>query len=193
MLEALKVARNAGLMISVDLNYRKKLWSREKARSVMIPLMKYVDICIGNEEDANAFFSIQAKATDMKSGVLDRNQYISVAEELMKRFGLQKTAITLRESLSASDNHWSACLYNGKEFLLSHTYDIHLVDRVGGGDSFSSGLIYGLLSGMSDREALEFGVAASCLKQTIPGDFNLVGVDEVFQLMGGETSGRVER
>jgi 2-dehydro-3-deoxygluconokinase len=193
VLEALKAARKAGTTISVDLNYRKKLWSPEKAGRIMTELMKHVDVCIGNEEDAEMFFNIKAGSTDVDKGHIDVDAYRNVAEQLMDQFGLQKMAITLRESISASDNVWSACLYNGKEFLKSRKYPIHIVDRVGGGDSFSSGLIYALISGKSDAEALEFGTAASCLKQTIHGDFNLVTVAEVEQLTSGKTGGRVQR
>ena len=192
-LEALQAAQLAGVTVSVDLNYRKKLWSKEKAREVMTKLMAYVDIAIGNEEDAECFFGIKAKSSDVKSGKLDVEGYRHVAEQMATQFGLRKTAITLRESISASDNLWSACVYNGKEFFHSRKYQIHIVDRVGGGDAFSSGFIYSILSGKTDREALEFGVAASCLKQTIPGDFNSVIVQEVERLMAGDTTGRVQR
>jgi len=191
--EALRAAKAAGITVSVDLNYRKKLWSKEKAQKVMTGLMAYVDVVIGNEEDAECVFGIKAGASNIEAGELDVEGYKSVAEQMVKKFGFDKVAITLRESISASDNIWSACLYNGKEFLLSKKYKIHLIDRVGGGDSFSSGLIYGLLAGKSDKDALEFGVAASCLKQTIHGDLNLVSVQEVELLSGGDSSGRVQR
>lgn len=193
MKEALAAARRQQATVSVDLNYRKKLWSKEKARQVMSGLMEHVDIAIGNEEDAECVFGIKAGSSDITSGELDIEAYKSVAQQMIDRFDLKKAAITLRESISASDNNWSACLHNGSEFLLSKKYKIHIVDRVGGGDSFASGLIYGLASGKSDRDALEFGVAASCLKQTIPGDYNLVSVQEVELLSGGDQSGRVQR
>lgn len=192
-MEALKAAKDAGVAVSVDLNYRKKLWSKEKAQSVMPDLMKHVDVCIGNEEDAESMFGIKAGSTDVDSGQLDLEGYKNVMERMVQRFSFRKVAITLRESISASDNVWSACLYNGKEFIQSKKYHIHIVDRVGGGDSFSSGFIYGLIAGKSDREALEFGAAASCLKQTIHGDFNLVTLEEVERLAGGKASGRVQR
>ena len=192
-LEALRAAKKANVTVSVDLNYRKKLWSKEKAQSVITSLMDYVDIAIGNEEDAESFFGIKSKSTDVTSGKLNVKGYKDVTKQLKDHFNLQKVAITLRESLSASINKWSGCLYNGKEFLLSKKYEIHLVDRVGGGDSFCSGLIYALLSGKIDSDALEFAVAASCLKQTILGDFNLVNVSEVELLSGGDISGRVQR
>ncbi len=192
-LESLKAARECGVIVSVDLNYRKKLWSTEKAGSVMTELMEYVDLCIGNEEDADSFFGITAGSADLDKGEIEEESYRDVARQLVERFNLQKAAITLRKSISASDNEWSACLYNGKEFMLSSKYPIHIIDRVGGGDSFSSGLIYALLAGKSDMDALEFGVAASCLKQTIHGDFNLVSVSEVEHLASGKTGGRVQR
>ena len=193
LLEALSAAKEAEVKVSVDLNYRKKLWDKARAGSVMNELMHYVDVCIGNEEDAECFFGIKAKSTDLDTGIIAEDEYKYVAEELLNRFGLSLVAITLRKSISASENEWSACLYNGNEFKISRNYRIQIVDRVGGGDSFASGLIYGLLSGMADGEALEFGTAASCLKQTIPGDFNLVSVSEVEALMAGATSGRVQR
>ncbi len=192
-LEALRAARRSGLTVSVDLNYRSKLWSPAQAREVMEPLMQYVDICIGSEEDADKMFGMEAGASDVEKGKLDIASYEAVARKLVEQFGLKKAALTLRESISASDNDWSACLWNGDEFLLSRKYSIHIVDRMGSGDSFSSGLIYGLISGMSDCEALEFGAAASCLKQTIRGDYNLVSIDEVKKLAGGSASGRVQR
>lgn len=192
-LEALKEAKKAGILVSCDLNFRKKLWSSEKANKVMSGLMEYVDIAIGNEEDAEKVFGIKADNTDITSGELDDSGYKQVAKKLVERFGFSKVAITLRESYSASDNGWSALLYDGKDFYKSKKYDIHIVDRVGGGDSFSGGLLYGLLSGMDNQTALEFAVAASCLKHTIPGDFNMVSEDEVKNLMEGDGSGRVQR
>lgn len=191
--EAAKAAKRHGAVVSVDLNFRKKLWDREKAQAVMTPLMEHVDIAIGNEEDAECVFGIKAGKSNVEAGELDHEAYRAVAGEMASRFGLQKVAITLRESISASDNIWSACLCNGSECLFSRKYKIHIVDRVGGGDSFASGLICALLNGKSDKEALEFGVAASCLKQTIPGDYNLVSVKEVEALAGGDQSGRVQR
>ncbi len=191
--EALKAAKKSGITISVDLNYRRKLWSKEKACSVMTGLMEYVDICIGNEEDAECVFRIKAGSTDVNSGQLDEAGYEEAARQLIDRFGFSKVAIVLRESINASDNAWSACLHNGNEFLRSKKYRIHIVDRVGSGDAFSSGFIYGLLSGKSDSEALEFSVAASCLKHTIHGDFNLVTVQEVESLISGSASGRIQR
>ncbi len=192
-LEALKVAKKKGVKVSADLNYRKKLWSPEKANQVMSKLMEYVDVSIGNEEDAEKVFGIKAAASDVTTGQLNEEGYREVAKQLADRFGLEKVAITLRESLSASDNNWSALLYDGQNFYRSRTYKIHIVDRVGGGDSFAGGLIYSLLNGKSSAEALEFAVAASCLKHSIFGDFNLVSVAEVETLAQGDASGRVQR
>lgn len=192
-LEAAKTAKEMGLTVSTDLNYRKNLWSREKAGEVMAGLMPYVDVCIANEEDAGDVFGIHAEATDITGGKLSREGYISVARKLTERFGFSKVAITLRESISASDNNWAAMLYSGGEAVFSKKYPVHIVDRVGGGDSFGAGLIYAVQSGMSDRDALEFAVAASCLKHTIEGDYNQVSVDEVKKLAGGDGSGRVQR
>lgn len=192
-LEALKAAKKAGVLVSCDLNFRKKLWTPEKANKIMSKLMEYVDIAIGNEEDAEKVFGIKADNSDITSGELDDSSYREVAKKLLERFNLQKVAITLRESYSASDNGWSALLYDGEKYYKSKKYEIRIVDRVGGGDSFCGGLLYGLLTGMTNQEALEFAVAASCLKHTIPGDFNLVSKEEVINLMSGDGSGRVQR
>ncbi|MFZ5968567.1 MAG: PfkB family carbohydrate kinase [Bacillota bacterium] len=192
-LEAVKAAKEAGVTVSVDLNYRKKLWSTEKAGKVMGEIVKYCDVVIANEEDAEKVFGIKADETDITSGHLSDEGYKKVAQELVDRFDLQYVAITLRESFSASDNGWSAMLYDGKEFYKSKRYEIRIVDRVGGGDSFGGGLIYGLSSGMSNQDALEFAVAASCLKHTIEGDFNHASKEEVETLMNGDASGRVQR
>ncbi len=189
---ACEQAKKRGVSVSCDLNYRKKLWSREKAKSVMSELMQYVDVCIANEEDAKDVFGIEAEKTDITGGKLHKDGYKSVALQLAKQFGFKKVAITLRTSISASENNWAAMLYNG-EYLFSKEYNIKIVDRVGGGDSFGGGLIYGLLSGMDDGAALEFAVAASCLKHSIEGDYNLVSVDEVKKLAEGDGSGRVQR
>lgn len=191
--EACIKAKEHGLKVSCDLNFRKKLWSKEKASQVMGDLMQYVDVCIANEEDAGDVFNIKAPKTDITKGELDQEGYKYVAKELVNRFGFSHVAITLRESLSASDNNWSAMLYDGKEYHFSKKYALRIVDRVGGGDSFGAGLIYGLVTGMSDSDALEFAVAASALKHTIHGDMNQVSVAEVKTLMGGDASGRVQR
>ena len=186
-------AKKAGAKISCDLNYRKKLWSSTEAKTVMSELMKYVDVCIANEEDAEKVFGIKAINNSIISGELNRQGYESVAKELAETFDFEKVAITLRESISASDNYWSAMIYDGKECYFSKKYHIHIVDRVGGGDSFGGGLIYGLLNKTDVQEALEFAVAASCLKHTVEGDFNEVTLEEVEALAEGDGSGRVQR
>ena len=192
-LEACKAAKKHGVTVSCDLNYRKNLWSREKAGQVMGGLMEYVDVCISNEEDASDVFGIKASNTDITSGKLNHDGYKEVAKKLADRFGFQKVAITLRGSISANDNNWAGMLYDGNDYYFSKNYLIHIVDRVGGGDSFGGGLIYSLLSGFAPQDAIEFAVAASCLKHTIEGDFNQVSVDEVQKLAKGDGSGRVQR
>lgn len=191
--EALKAAKKHNVTVSVDLNYRKNLWTPEKAQEVMTRLMKYVDVCIGNEEDAELTLGFKPGKTDVTSGELELEGYKSIFEQMMKQFDFKYVVSSLRESYSASDNGWSACIYDGKEFYRSRKYDIRIVDRVGGGDSFASGLIYGLLEGKDYKEALEFGVAASALKHTIHGDFNMTTISEVEKLLGGDASGRVQR
>ncbi|MDR1955242.1 MAG: sugar kinase [Treponema sp.] len=191
--EALTLARAKGLTISWDLNYRKNLWSREKAGAVLGKLMPLVDLCIANEEDAADVFGIHAKNTSVSSGRISAEGYQEVAKTLKDRFGFKQVAITLRESLSANDNHWAAMLYDGEEYFLSRKYAIHIVDRVGGGDSFGAGLIYGSLMDFPPQETLEFAVAASGLKHSIEGDFNHVTVEEALKLAGGDGSGRVQR
>jgi len=192
-LDALKAAKEAGVTISVDLNYRKKLWSTEKAGRVMTELVKYCDLIIANEEDAEKVFGIKAAESEITEGKLSDDGYKMVAKELYDRFNPKYVAITLRESYSASDNGWSGMLFDGRNYYKSKKYDIHIVDRVGGGDSFGGGLIYGLASGMDNQSALEFAVAASCLKHTVEGDFNAMSVEEVITLMKGDASGRVQR
>ncbi|MEF9880426.1 MAG: PfkB family carbohydrate kinase, partial [Clostridia bacterium] len=188
-----EVCNKNHVTVSCDLNYRGKLWTREKAEDVMKTLVPYVDVMIANEEDAKDVFGIAAENTDILNGKLNREAYVSVAEQLNKRFGCKNVAITLRGSISASDNNWAGMLYaNGKAYF-SKNYSVHLVDRVGGGDSFGGGLIHALLTGMKPQDAIEFAVAASCLKQTIEHDFNLVTEQEVLSLMGGNSSGRVQR
>ena len=190
---ACEEAKKQGLKVSCDLNYRKKLWSKEEAGKTMRQLMQYVDVVIANEEDAADVFGITADNCDIISGRIDKAGYMAVAEQLLSRFGLDKVAITLRQSISASDNKWSALLYDGKEFYQSREYDIHIVDRVGGGDSFGAGLIYSQLCGYNGQDSIEFAVAASCLKHSIEGDFNQVTADEVWKLAKGDGSGRVSR
>nr|WP_155894499.1 sugar kinase [Desulfotomaculum nigrificans] len=192
-LEACKAAKRLGLTVSCDLNFRKNLWTSEKAGQVMGGLMEYVDVCIANEEDAEKVFGIKAADTDIISGKLNHEGYKDVAKQLKERFNFSKVAITLRGSISASDNKWAAMLYDGNDFYFSREYLVHIVDRVGGGDSFGAGLIYGLLNNYSSKDALEFAVAASCLKHSIEGDVNLVTVSEVKALAAGDGSGRVQR
>ena len=192
-LEACKAAKAHGVTVSCDLNYRKNLWTRQQARDVMTRLVPYVDLCISNEEDAKDVFGIEAENTDISGGKLNHKGYESVAKQLQDRFGFEKVAITLRSSISANDNHWAAMLYNGQDYFFSKSYPVHIVDRVGGGDSFGAGLIYGLLTGKSDSESLEFAVAASCLKHSIEGDYNMVSVSEVEKLATGDGTGRVQR
>ena len=194
-LDACKAAKARGVKISCDLNYRGKLWTREQARKAMTELCRYVDVCISNEEDAKDVFGIEAEATDIYGGSLNHQGYKSVAKQLADRFGFQMVAITLRESHSAFDNGWSAMLYNvaKDEYCFSKKYDLHIVDRVGGGDSFGGGLIYSLLSGKDTQAAVEFAVAASALKHSIEGDYNMVTAPEVEKLAGGDGSGRIQR
>ena len=192
-LEACKKAKEHGVKISCDLNYRNKLWSKAKAKEVMSELAKYIDVCIANEEDANDVFGIHAANTDVTKGEVNREGYKEVAKELMDTFGFEKVAITLRESISANRNLWSAMLYDGDDFYFSKKYDLNIVDRVGGGDSFGGGLIHALLEEKDPQSAIEFAVAASALKHSIEGDYNLVSVDEVEKLAGGDGSGRVQR
>ena len=199
-LRAVQEARGRGVTVSCDYNYRSKLWRYGKtAPEVMRELMRHVDVGIANEEDCQRSLGISVAEGDWESAVtsgqLDTARYEALCRKVFETFpGLKYQAITLRESHSASHNGWSACLYNGEDFFLSTRYDItHIVDRVGGGDSFAAGLIYGLATGMPDEEALNYAVAASALKHAIPGDVNLSTQDEVKRLMGGETSGRVQR
>ncbi|MCR4749773.1 MAG: sugar kinase [Lachnospiraceae bacterium] len=194
--EALTAAKKAGVTVSVDLNFRKKLWSSEKAKKVMTDLMQYVDICIGNEEDAEKVLGFKASATDVTKGELNLAGYEEVFNAMADTFGFKYIISSLRQSYSASNNGWSACIMDGKtrEFYHSKTYSITpIVDRVGGGDSFAAGVICGLLDEKNMKEGLEFGVAASALKHTIPGDFNYVTRSEVENLVGGDGSGRVQR
>ncbi len=193
--EACKAAKSRGIKISCDLNYRGKLWTREQARAAMTELCRYVDVCISNEEDAKDVFGIEAEATDIYAGELNHEGYKSVAKQLADKFDFEMVAITLRESRSAFDNGWSAMLYNVKEdnYCFSKKYELHIVDRVGGGDSFGGGLIYSILNGKTTQEAVEFAVAASALKHSIGGDYNMVTVAEVEKLAGGDASGRIQR
>ena len=191
--EACKAAKAHGVKISCDLNYRGKLWTREQAREAMAELCQYVDVCISNEEDAKDVFGIEAENTDIYGGKLNKEGYKSVAKQLADRFGFEKVAITLRTSLSASDNDWAGMLYDGESYCFSKEYHLHIVDRVGGGDSFGGGLIYALLNGKDSQSAIEFAVSASALKHSVEGDFNRVTLAEVEKLAGGDGSGRVQR
>ncbi len=190
---ACKAAKEAGATISCDLNYRNKLWSKERAREVMSEICKYVDVCIANEEDAADVFGIHAADTDLITGKVNHDGYKDVAKQLAERFNFSKVAITLRESISASDNNWSAMLYDGTDFFFSKKYQMRIVDRVGGGDSFGGGLICATLNGLDSQSIVEFAVAASCLKHSVEGDANMVSYDEVMKLAGGDASGRVQR
>lgn len=192
-LDAVKAAKAHGVTVSCDLNYRNKLWSKEKAGKVMSELCKYVDVCIANEEDASDVFGIKASDTDVTTGKVNHEGYKDVAKQLADRFGFKKVAITLRGSISANDNNWAAMLFDGKDYYFSKNYLIHIVDRVGGGDSFGAGLIYSCIKDFAPQETIEFAVAASCLKHSVEGDFNMVSVDEVLKLAGGDGSGRVQR
>ena len=190
---ALKAARAKGITTSIDLNYRKKLWSKEKAREVMSRLCQYVDVCIGNEEDADTTLGFKAKDTDVTKGELNLEGYKDVFRQMKEKFGFKYIASSLRESHSASDNGWSALVYDGTEFYHTRKYEVRIIDRVGSGDSFASGFIYGLVTGQSLKDAAEFGVAASAIKHTIPGDLNHATLKEVQELMKGDGSGRVQR
>lgn len=190
---ACEAAKRHGVTVSVDLNFRKKLWTSEKAQQVMRPLMQYVDVCIGNEEDAQLCLGFKPDA-DVEGGNTDANGYKGIFEQMRREFGFKYVVSTLRESLSASHNGWKAMIFDGNEFYVSKRYDIlPIIDRVGGGDSFSGGLIHGLLTKQSMGEALEFAVAASALKHTINGDFNMVSAEEVEALAGGNANGRIQR
>lgn len=192
-LDACRAARKRNITVSCDLNYRSKLWSREQARTVMEQLCPYVDVCIANEEDAYDVFGIDS-GRDVKGGEeASEEAYEQVARQLQQRFGFRLTAMTLRTSISASDNRWSGLLYDGRQFYHAPTYTIHIVDRIGSGDAFGAGLIYSCLTGSSPQQAVEFAAAASCLNHSLEGDFNLVSVNEVRALMSGDKSGRIKR
>ncbi|MDP4172557.1 MAG: sugar kinase [Bacteroidota bacterium] len=196
LLSAVKTAKKKGLVVSCDLNFRKKMWTEHKAQSTMIPLMEYVDVCIANEEDAEKSLGMKPEKSSIEDARLDELGYFELMSEMKRRFSFSTVAITLRESYSASRNGWSAVMLDEKDCLKaqrSKRYEIQIVDRVGGGDSFAGGLIYGLMKMENTKDALEFAVAASCLKQTIPGDFNHFSIDEVEKLAKGYSSGRVER
>jgi 2-dehydro-3-deoxygluconokinase len=188
-----KAAKSAGLTVSCDLNFRKKLWSSVKAQEVMSDLMSHVDYCIANEEDAENVFGIKAAASKVSEGKLEHARYVEVAQKLTERFKFKGVAITLRESFSASRNGWSGLFYTNDQPFFSRRYEIEIVDRVGAGDAFGAGLIYSLLEKKSPQEIVEFAAAASCLKHSIPGDFNLCSLNEIKTLLAGDGSGRVQR
>lgn len=191
--QACCAAQKKGVKISCDLNYRSKLWSQKQACNIMTELCQYVDVCIANEEDAKDVFGIEADQTDIESGKLNMEGYKQVAQKLKDKFDFKAVAITLRTSISASDNDWAGMLYDGKEFYFSRQHHIRIIDRVGGGDSFGAGLIYAMLKGYTPKETIEFAVSASALKQTIEGDFNRVSVEEIQKLAEGKSSGRISR
>jgi 2-dehydro-3-deoxygluconokinase len=188
-----RAGKKLGLTVSCDLNFRKKLWTSDKAGKVMSTLMEHVDICIANEEDAEKVFGIKASGAEVTAGKIDHERYVEVATQLTKRFNFKGVAITLRESFSASHNGWSGLFYTEGKPHFSRRYDLQIVDRVGGGDSFAAGLIYALGKKKSAQDAIEFAAAASCLKHSISGDFNLVRLAEVEALLAGDGSGRVQR
>jgi len=190
---ALKAAQERGITTSIDLNYRKKLWSKEKAQEVMTRLCKYVDVCIGNEEDAHDSLGFVSKGTDVTKGELNLDGFKDVCKQMKDKFNFKFIASSLRESHSASDNGWSALVYDGNEFHHTKEYNVRIVDRVGSGDSFAAGFIYGLVTGKPLKDAAEFGVAASALKHTIPGDLNHATLADVNNLVKGDGSGRVQR
>ena len=190
---ALKAARERGITTSIDLNYRKKLWSKEQARETMTRLCQYVDVCVGNEEDANDMLGFVSQGTDVTKGELNLDGFKDVCRQMKEKFDFKYIASTLRESHSASDNGWSALVYDGEEFYHTKEYDVRIIDRVGSGDSFASGFIYGLVTGKTMQDAADFGVAASALKHTIPGDLNHATLSDVENLVKGDGSGRVQR
>lgn len=192
-IKACEKAKSMGLTISCDLNYRKNLWTEAEARACMSQIMKYVDILVANEEDADKVLGIKAKGSDVEHGQFERESYVDVAQQICKTYGTKMVAVTLRRSISASENEWSGMLYTGGKPYYSKKYMIHLVDRVGGGDSFTAGLLYSLANGYEPQHTIEFAAAASCLKQTMELDFNLASADEVERLVQGDASGRVQR
>ena len=189
-LEACRQAKKSGLTVSCDINYRRNLWGKEEARNVLLKLMEYVDVCITNEGQMADIFDLHSAEN---ADQLSRGNYIRMADELVKKYSFDKIALTMRESISASDNNWSAMLYDGKESAFSRKYKMHIVDRVGGGDGFGAGIIYALTEGLNIQKTIDFAAAAGCLKHSIEGDYNLVSADEVWGLAEGDGSGRVRR
>ena len=190
---AIREAKKRGVAVSCDLNYRKNMWSEAEARACMEKVMPEIDLVVANEEDADKVLGIRAAGTDVVAGKLSREGYVDVARQICERYGVKEVAITLRKSISASDNEWAALLYTGGEAYFSRNYAIHIVDRVGGGDSFSAGLLYGKMNGFDPQRTIEYAAAASCLKHSIEMDFNLSTVAEVERLVSGDGSGRVQR
>ena len=194
MRKILRAAKLKGITVSCDLNYRKKLWTKQKANEVMSELVNYVDVLISNEEDSKDVFGIEASGSNITAGVLSADGYEEIGHKLMAKFpNVKYVAFTLRESISASVNNWSGILITKDKSFKSKKYTIQIVDRVGGGDSFGAGLIYGLANNIGEQATIEYAIAASCLKHTIVGDFNITSVDEVMKLVGGDGSGRVQR
>ncbi len=192
-LEALKQAKKRGICVSCDLNYRKNLWSQQQANATMTSLMQYVDVLIANEEDAKSVFGIVAEDSDINNGNLNKNGYISVCKKINEKFGIKTIAITLRESFSANHNGWSAILYTNNTAFVSQQYDMQVLDRVGGGDSFAGGLIHCLINNIAPQDCINYAVACSCLKHSVNGDFNIISNSEVEQLIKSGGNGRVVR
>ena len=190
---AVKEAKKRGVLVSCDLNYRKNMWTEAQAKACMEQVLPDIDLVIANEEDAEKVLDIRAAGTDVVAGKLNRDGYVDVARQICDKYGVPEVAITLRRSISASDNEWGALLYTGGQPYFSRTYAIHIVDRVGGGDSFAAGLLYGKMKGFDPQKTVEYAAAASCLKHSIELDFNLSTVEEVTKLMEGDGSGRVQR
>jgi len=191
--DAIKTAKRKKVAISCDLNYRKNLWSERKARAVMEKLINGIDLLIANEEDSEKVLGIKAENTNVETGTLHYPSYVNVAQQLCEKYSIKQAAISLRRSISASDNEWSAMFYDNHQAYFSQKYNIHIVDRVGGGDSFAAGLIYGIGMNWDAQRIIEFASAASCLKQTMEMDFNLATVEEIEALMNGNSSGRIQR
>lgn len=192
-IQSCKAAKKRGLTVSLDLNYRSKLWTKEEAKNTMEKIASYVDICIANEDDAKDVFGIEAADTDTENGKLNKEGYKSVARQMVEKYGFKKVAITLRTSINANVNRWSALYYDGSDFFFSREHEMFIVDRLGGGDSFCAGLIYSILKNESSQRVVEFASAASCLKHSVEGDFNMVTVEEVERLAHGDASGRIQR
>lgn len=192
-IEACKKAKEKNIPVSIDLNYRSKLWTKEQAKETMEKIAPYADVCIANEEDARDVFNIEADDTDVENGKLNKEGYKTVAKKLVEKYGFKKVAITLRTSINANINRWSALYYDGTEYYFSREHEMIIVDRLGGGDSFCAGLIYSILNGKNAVQTVEFASAASCLKHSVEGDFNMVSAQEVELLASGNATGRIQR